>query len=147
RLNLYNVILEEGFSVQLGTRIATEAELQKSGTLKSYVRRIISTSRAKEEVKEIGGTTGTSEAQDNDTVIEDEVTERLIKTLKAWRKMKYEELHVPAFMVMHQKVLVQIAEERPANKEELMQISGFGKQKWDKYGQEILDIIADSTED
>ena len=77
--------------------------------------------------------------------IDDEVTERLIKTLKAWRKMKYEELHVPAFMILHQKVLVQIAEERPATKEELMQIGGFGKRKWDRYGQEILDIIADCT--
>lgn len=144
RLNLYHAILEEGFSVKLGTRIATEAELQKSGTLKSYVRRIISAAKAKEDDKEVGAATGTSVEEADDPVIEDEVTERLIKTLKAWRKMKYEELHVPAFMVMHQKVLVQIAEEKPASKEELMQISGFGKQKWEKYGQEILDIIADS---
>ena len=71
----------------------------------------------------------------------DEATEKLLKVLKAWRKMKYEELHLPAFMIMHQKVLVQIAEEKPSTKEELMQISGFGKRKWDKYGQEILDII------
>ena len=71
----------------------------------------------------------------------DEATEKLLKVLKAWRKMKYEELHLPAFMIMHQKVLVQIAEEKPSTKEELMKISGFGKRKWDKYGQEILDII------
>ena len=70
-----------------------------------------------------------------------EATENLLKVLKAWRKMKYEELHLPSFMIMHQKVLVQIAEEKPSTKEELMQISGFGKRKWDKYGQEILDII------
>ena len=55
--------------------------------------------------------------------------------------MKYEELHLPAFMIMHQKVLVQIAEEKPSTKEELMQINGFGKRKWEKYGKEILDII------
>ena len=71
----------------------------------------------------------------------DEATEKLMKVLKAWRKMKYEELHLPAFMIMHQKVLVQIAEEKPSTKEELMQINGFGKRKWEKYGQEILDII------
>lgn len=71
----------------------------------------------------------------------DEATEKLLKVLKAWRKMKYEELHLPAFMIMHQKVLVQIAEEKPSTKEELLQINGFGKRKWDKYGQEILDII------
>ena len=42
---------------------------------------------------------------------------------------------------MHQKVLVQIAEEKPASREELMQINGFGKKQWDKYGEEILEII------
>ena len=71
----------------------------------------------------------------------DEATEKLLKVLKAWRKMKYEELHLPAFMIMHQKVLVQIAEEKPASREELMQINGFGKKQWDKYGEEILEII------
>lgn len=186
RLNLYKAILEEGFSVKLGTRIATDAELQKSGTLKSYVRRIISAAREKEEGNEAGNTVGkgtggkakergNANASGNANIsryandkggtregdsandepdemtgmmpdgIDDEVTERLIKTLKAWRKMKYEELHVPAFMILHQKVLVQIAEERPTTKEELMQIGGFGKRKWDRYGQEILDIIADCT--
>ena len=102
-----------------------------------------------------GGNAGTDKANDKKEVPEsgmdadtsdidteyDEATEKLLKVLKAWRKMKYEELHLPAFMIMHQKVLVQIAEEKPSTKEELMQISGFGKRKWDKYGQEILDII------
>ncbi|MDY6183365.1 MAG: HRDC domain-containing protein, partial [Candidatus Cryptobacteroides sp.] len=165
RLNLYRAIMSDGFSVKLFSRVATESELEKSGTLKSYVRRIISASRAaadktdakdrkaakatdnandKKEMPESGTDHDTSYADAEYADIDaeyDEATEKLLKALKSWRKMKYEELHLPAFMIMHQKVLVQIAEEKPSTKEELMQISGFGKKKWEKYGQEILDII------
>ena len=153
RLSLYRATMAEGFSVKLYSRVATECELEKTGTLKSCVRRIISASRAAADKD--GGNAGTDNANGKKEVQEsrmdadtsdidteyDEATEKLLKVLKAWRKMKYEELHLPAFMIMHQKVLVQIAEEKPSTKEELMQISGFGKRKWDKYGQEILDII------
>ena len=165
RLNLYRAIMSDGFSVKLFSRVATESELEKSGTMKSYVRRIISASRAaadgtdakdrkdgramdkakdRKELPESGTDHDTSYADAEYADIDaeyDEATEKLLKVLKAWRKMKYEELHLPAFMIMHQKVLVQIAEEKPSTKEELMQINGFGKRKWDKYGQEILDII------
>lgn len=153
RLSLYRATMADGFSVKLFSRVATECELEKTGTLKSCVRRIISASRAaadkdggkagtdnangKKEVQESGMDADTS---DIDTEY-DEATEKLLKVLKAWRKMKYEELHLPAFMIMHQKVLVQIAEEKPASREELMQINGFGKKQWDKYGEEILEII------
>ena len=153
RLSLYRATMADGFSVKLFSRVATECELEKTGTLKSCVRRIISASRAAADKD--GGNAGTDNANGKKEVQEsgmdadtsdidteyDEATEKLLKVLKAWRKMKYEELHLPAFMIMHQKVLVQIAEEKPSTKEELMQISGFGKRKWEKYGKEILDII------
>ena len=153
RLSLYRATMAEGFSVKLYSRVATECELEKTGTLKSCVRRIISASRAAADKD--GGNAGTDNANGKKEVQEsrmdadtsdidteyDEATEKLLKVLKAWRKMKYEELHLPAFMIMHQKVLVQIAEEKPASREELMQINGFGKKQWDKYGEEILEII------
>ena len=153
RLSLYRATMADGFSVKLFSRVATECELEKTGTLKSCVRRIISASRAAADKD--GGNAGTDKANDKKEVPEsgmdadtsdidteyDEATEKLLKVLKAWRKMKYEELHLPAFMIMHQKVLVQIAEEKPASREELMQINGFGKKQWDKYGEEILEII------
>ena len=153
RLSLYRATMADGFSVKLYSRVATECELEKTGTLKSCVRRIISASRAAADKD--GGNAGTDKANDKKDVPEsgmdadtsdidteyDEATEKLLKVLKAWRKMKYEELHLPAFMIMHQKVLVQIAEEKPASREELMQINGFGKKQWDKYGEEILEII------
>ena len=153
RLSLYRATMADGFSVKLYSRVATECELEKTGTLKSCVRRIISASRAAADKD--GGNAGTDKANDKKEVPEsgmdadtsdidteyDEATEKLLKVLKAWRKMKYEELHLPAFMIMHQKVLVQIAEEKPASREELMQINGFGKKQWDKYGEEILEII------
>lgn len=153
RLNLYRATMADGFSVKLFSRVATECELEKTGTLKSCVRRIISASRAAADKD--GGNAGTDKANGKREVQEsgmdadtsdidteyDEATEKLLKVLKAWRKMKYEELHLPAFMIMHQKVLVQIAEEKPASREELMQINGFGKKQWDKYGEEILEII------
>ena len=46
-------------------------------------------------------------------------------------------------MVLQQKTLLQIADLVPRSREELMQADGFGKGKWEKYGEEILQVIDD----
>ena len=48
--------------------------------------------------------------------------------------------NVPAYTIMHQSTLMDIAALVPKTKEELLKIKGFGEVKYAKYGEEILEI-------
>ncbi|HEV2831016.1 MAG TPA: helix-turn-helix domain-containing protein [Hanamia sp.] len=67
----------------------------------------------------------------------------LYDTLKRWRDMVCEESGAPIYMVANQNALKEIAAYLPFTKKELMQISGFGKAKSEKYGEDILDAVRD----
>ncbi len=70
-------------------------------------------------------------------------TNELIDILKDWRSERSYEMDKPPFFVMHQTTLVKIAKAMPQTKEELLDIEGFGKKKYENYGEEILQIISD----
>ena len=65
----------------------------------------------------------------------------LFQELKEWRTKKANKDDVPAFYIMHQKILIQIVIHLPENEEELRKIKGVGKQTIKKYGQDILEMV------
>ena len=65
----------------------------------------------------------------------------LYNTLKRWRDMKVEEERVVIYMVANQATLKEIATYLPLTKKDLLQISGFGKAKVEKYGDEIIEAV------
>ena len=65
----------------------------------------------------------------------------LYDALKRWRDMVCEETGMPIYMVANQATLKEIATYLPLTKKDLLQISGFGKAKVDKYGDDIFDSI------
>ena len=65
----------------------------------------------------------------------------LYDTLKRWRNMVCKENDQPIYMVANQTSLQEIATYLPLTKKDLMQISGFGKAKAEKYGDEILEAV------
>ena len=65
----------------------------------------------------------------------------LYNTLKHWRDMKVQEENVVIYMVANQATLKEIATYLPFNKKDLLQITGFGKAKVDKYGDDIIDAV------
>jgi DNA-binding CsgD family transcriptional regulator len=67
----------------------------------------------------------------------------LYDTLKRWRDMVCEESGAPIYMVANQNALKEIATYLPFTKKDLMQLSGFGKAKAEKYGEDILDVVQD----
>ncbi len=67
----------------------------------------------------------------------------LYDTLKRWRDLVCEENGLPIYMVANQATLKEIATYLPLTKKDLMQISGFGKAKVDKYGDDILETVLD----
>ncbi len=65
----------------------------------------------------------------------------LYAILKKWRAAKAEEMEQPGFLVLHQKALLQIAEQLPSTLKQLKGISGIGKRKIKAFGQELLDLV------
>lgn len=65
----------------------------------------------------------------------------LYETLKRWRNMVCSETGQPIYMVANQTTLKEICTYLPLTKKGLMQISGFGKAKVEKYGDEILETV------
>lgn len=67
----------------------------------------------------------------------------LATLLRQWRAAKAKVENVKAFQILHQKVLLAIASHMPKSPVELKKISGVGPKTVEKYGKEILDLVAD----
>ena len=83
----------------------------------------------------------TSYAVETKEIVADLSNAELYDTLKRWRNMICSESGQPIYMVANQASLQEIATYLPRTKKDLMQISGFGKAKAEKYGDEILEAV------
>lgn len=68
------------------------------------------------------------------------VNEELRERLQQWRTERFKADNVPAYTIMHQSTLLEIASVMPVTKAGLMAIKGFGEAKFRKYGEELLAI-------
>ena len=71
------------------------------------------------------------------------VNEELRERLQAWRTERFKADNVPAYTIMHQTTLMDIASLIPKTKAELLRIKGFGEARYNKYGEQILKITAE----
>ena len=69
----------------------------------------------------------------------------VFERLRAWRATAAKEQAVPAYVIFHDATLRQIATEAPSTLAELSTVNGVGENKLAKYGQQILDALADSA--
>ncbi|UEQ79059.1 HRDC domain-containing protein [Chryseobacterium arthrosphaerae] len=76
---------------------------------------------------------------ENDSLSSDE--EEILNALKLWRSEKAREQNLPTYFIATNKELMSVAKYKPAKKEELLEIKGFGKHKIENYGEEILEIL------
>jgi ATP-dependent DNA helicase RecQ len=70
----------------------------------------------------------------------------LFEKLRAWRAASAKEQGVPPYVVFHDKTLREIATVRPSSLEELSTVNGVGESKLAKYGQQILDTLAEQPD-
>jgi DNA helicase II / ATP-dependent DNA helicase PcrA len=68
--------------------------------------------------------------------------EELFERLRAWRASRAAAEKVPAYVVFTDLTLQAIAEVRPANPSALLRVSGVGPAKIEKYGDEVLALVA-----
>ena len=67
---------------------------------------------------------------------------QLVEQLRAWRLEKARAHRIPAFRVFPDRTLNAIAQLRPTNQEELLQVPGIGPRLARKYGRKILSLVA-----
>ena len=70
----------------------------------------------------------------------------IFEKLRAWRGATAKEQGVPAYVVFHDATLKQIAAQAPTSLAQLGTISGVGENKLAKYGQPILDALAEALD-
>ena len=67
--------------------------------------------------------------------------ETLFQELRRWRSDTAREQGVPAYVILHDKTLRELAEVRPTSRGLLATISGLGSAKIEHYGEELLSLI------
>jgi DNA helicase-2/ATP-dependent DNA helicase PcrA len=67
--------------------------------------------------------------------------EDLFERLREWRKGRAGEESVPAFVIFTDATLQLIAEHKPRTPEALLRISGIGRSKLEKYGEDVLTVV------
>ena len=63
--------------------------------------------------------------------------------MRNWRTMKAEDIGVPVYVILQQKALHAIATNTPQTIAELKQQIGVGEKTVERYGDEIIDIVKD----
>ena len=111
-------------------RLTDDARPVLRGEIPAFLRRTADTAGAKRERKpraEIEGLAGTALA--------------LFERLKAWRRETAAADNVPAYVILHDRVLREIAVERPASIAALGRIAGIGENKLRRFGERLLALV------
>jgi ATP-dependent DNA helicase RecQ len=66
----------------------------------------------------------------------------LFDMLRAWRAEQAKVQGVPAYVILHDKTLHELAARQPANLDELLDVPGIGQAKAARYGTGLLEIVA-----
>ena len=68
----------------------------------------------------------------------------VVERLRSWRRIRSQEDGVPAYVVLHDATLRDLAAARPASLYELAAVKGFGPAKIERYGDDVLAVVASS---
>ncbi len=69
----------------------------------------------------------------------------LLKKIRHWRFEKAKEIKKPAYIILSNASLVDLATRQPVTREELLSITGIGEKKLELYGDEIIRIIIEHS--
>lgn len=76
----------------------------------------------------------------------EELDELLLEKLKSWRARRAQADDVAAYMIAHNAGLEAVATAQPLTPQQLVSLPGFGSKKVEKYGTEILSLVAKHLE-
>lgn len=72
--------------------------------------------------------------------------EQTFEALRQWRREEAQSADVPAYVVFTDATLTAIAEARPKSLEQLAGLAGVGPSKLERYGEAVLQVLAQSSE-
>jgi ATP-dependent DNA helicase RecQ len=67
----------------------------------------------------------------------------LFEVLRAWRAEQAKAQGVPAYVILHDKTLHELAARQPVSPDELLDVPGIGQAKAERYGAALLALITD----
>ena len=70
------------------------------------------------------------------------VDDSMVERLRSWRRERSREDGVPAYVVLHDATLRDLAAARPGSLHELAAVKGFGPAKIERYGDDVLAVVA-----
>ncbi|MCT4611051.1 MAG: DNA helicase RecQ [Pelagimonas sp.] len=71
----------------------------------------------------------------------------MLSALKAKRRALAENARVPAYVIFPDRTLIEMAENRPGNLDQMAQINGVGAKKLERYGAEFLSVLTGDSEE
>ncbi len=71
----------------------------------------------------------------------------LLSALKAKRRALAEAARVPAYVIFPDRTLIEMAETRPANLDDMARIGGIGSKKLERYGSTFLEVLTGAVEE
>jgi len=101
------------------------------GERRIALRRALPRGRVR-STRRAGGTDAALSATDN----------ALLDRLKAWRLAEARAQAVPAFVILHDRTLAEIARQRPGGIAAIAGIAGIGAKKLERYGPALLELVA-----
>ncbi|MBP6551198.1 MAG: HRDC domain-containing protein [Flavobacterium sp.] len=78
------------------------------------------------------------------TMVERELTDdekKIYAALKKWRSDKAQQLMLPHYMICHNSELASIAVQKPQTLRDFKNVKGFGENKTDNYGDDIISLL------
>jgi ATP-dependent DNA helicase RecQ len=73
--------------------------------------------------------------------LDNDVDQDLYENLRATRQQIAKKRRLPAYVIFHDKTLIELAKAKPQNLDEMLDITGIGESKLRKFGQELLNVI------
>jgi ATP-dependent DNA helicase RecQ len=92
--------------------------------------------RQQPEQKQILANTQSDESQ-----LLEPAAQQLLDRLRSWRSKTARAHGVPAYVIFHDATLRELVRLCPQTEDELLQITGVGKRKLDRYGDNLMEIL------
>jgi superfamily II DNA helicase RecQ len=69
--------------------------------------------------------------------------EALAARIREWRTAEAKQLRVPAYVVLHDRTVAALAQVRPQNPRQLLEVDGMGPTKVERFGEAILKLLGE----
>jgi ATP-dependent DNA helicase RecQ len=73
--------------------------------------------------------------------LDNDADQDLYESLRATRQQIAKKSRLPAYVIFHDRTLIELAKVKPQNLDEMLDIVGIGESKLRKFGQELLNVI------